>query len=471
MMTCASATFPSFKCRAAALGEQSKLRRQRQLRLGFGFMLLLHGDQARSGGNQRKNSHDASDEGQHAHRATAYALLGSLRALDVIDEIGLGVRAMLAQETLSIDQVELGEKSGFATRACTPGRESRAQCYVALALAGSVPAGFLEPAPQRVAFLDAAADLEGSALSCTKSRARTHRVMSASWATRTVGAPPASASLTSRRASEWSSASTSLRCAVPGGNVDSGTRLEIARSTVAVGRAHLDQSEQHRTERLTIVGRAALQYGVRPGGNRALQPAEPLVGRKGQGGALGFKHIAAIELIEEIGEQRQCSGFVGDLLCDDLVERHVGRRMVFEADTRRGCGTPDHLAQLRLSGRQELEPPLAFRHVYELGRVVGLVPEILAHRGDDPHATRAHETGNQSDEALPFERCQELVREQLLQLIEHEYESRRLVLQHAAILPCSDRKLSEHGCDRIGGFGRGIAQMRGKTRNRLAPVR
>ena len=67
-----------------------------------------------------------------------------------------------------------------------------------------------------------------------------------------------------------------------------------------------------------------------------------------------------------------------------------------------------------------------------------------------------------------LERRQELVREQLFQLIQHEYESRRLVLQHAAILPCSDRKLSQHRCDRIGGFGRGIAQMRGKTRNRLA---
>ena len=67
-----------------------------------------------------------------------------------------------------------------------------------------------------------------------------------------------------------------------------------------------------------------------------------------------------------------------------------------------------------------------------------------------------------------LERCQELVREQLLQLIQHEYESRSLVLQHAAILPCSDCKLSQHRCDRIGRFGRGIAQMRGKTRNRLA---
>ena len=67
-----------------------------------------------------------------------------------------------------------------------------------------------------------------------------------------------------------------------------------------------------------------------------------------------------------------------------------------------------------------------------------------------------------------LERCQELVREQLFQLIQHEYESRSLVLQHAAILPCSDRKLSQHRCDRIGRFGRGIAQMRGKTRNRLA---
>ena len=79
------------------LGEQSKLGRQRQLRLGLGFMLLLQGDQARSGGKQRKHSHDAGDEGQHANRATAYALIGGLRALDVVDELGLGVRAMLAQ--------------------------------------------------------------------------------------------------------------------------------------------------------------------------------------------------------------------------------------------------------------------------------------------------------------------------------------------------------------------------------------
>ena len=183
---------------------------------------------------------------------------------------------------------------------------------------------------------------------------------------------------------------------------------------------------------------------------------------------MGFEHIAAIELVQEIGEQRQCPGLVGDFLCDDLVERHIGRRVVLEADTRRGRGSPDHLAQLRLCGWQELESAMAFRHMYELGCVVGLVPEILAHRGDDPHATRAHEAGNQGDEALPLQRRQELVREQLFELIEHEYESRGLVLQHAAILSRSDRKLSQHRCDRIGGFGRGIAQMRGKTRNRLA---
>ena len=116
------------------VGEQPQLGRQRQLRLGLGFMLLLQGDQAGSGGKQRENSHDAGDQRQHANRATAYALVGGLRAVDVVNEIGLGVRAMLAQETLSIDQVELGEKSGFATRACTPGRESRAQSSASLLL-------------------------------------------------------------------------------------------------------------------------------------------------------------------------------------------------------------------------------------------------------------------------------------------------------------------------------------------------
>jgi hypothetical protein len=78
---------------------------------------------------------------------------------------------------------------------------------------------------------------------------------------------------------------------------------------------------------------------------------------------------------------------VGDLLGDDLVERYVGRSVVFEADSRCSGGTPDHLTQLRLSGRQELESAVAFRHLYELGRVVRLVPEVLTHRGDEPHAT------------------------------------------------------------------------------------
>src|SRR5688572_2234134 len=236
----------------------------------------------------------------------------------------------------------------------------------------------------------------------------------------------------------------------------------------AVRGAHLDQREQHRTERLTIVGRAALQHRVRPGGDRALQPAEPLVGRKGQGGALAFEHVAAIELIQQIGEQRQRTGLVGDLLRDDLVERHVGRRVVFEADTSRGRGTLDHLAQLRPRWRQQLEPTIAFRYLYELRCVVSLVPEILSHRGDDPHPTRAHETRNESDEALPFVRRQQLVRKQLFELIEYEYESRGLVLQHAAILPRSDRELAELRCYRIGGLGCGIAQMRRQRRNRLA---
>jgi hypothetical protein len=82
--------------------------------------------------------------------------------------------------------------------------------------------------------------------------------------------------------------------------------------------------------------------------------------------------------------------------------------------------------------------------------------------------TRAHETGNESDESLPLERRQELVREQLFELIEQEDESRSLVLQHAAIPPGRDREVSKHCCDRIARFGRGIAQMGGKTRNRLA---
>ena len=345
------------------VGEQAQLGRQRQLRLGLGFMLLLQGDQAGSGGKQRKNGHDAGDEGQHANRATAYALVGGLRALDVVNEIGLGVRAMLAQETLSVDQVELGEKSGFATSARAPGRESRAQCCVALALAGSVSAGFLEPAPQRVAFLDAAADLEGFGIVL-------HEIArpGPSRDERLVGHTDG------RRAARFGIADQQARIGMEQ-RLDQPALRRARRKRrqwhppgdcavdVAVGGAHLDQREQHRTERLSIVGRAALQYRVRPSGNRALQPAEPLVGRKGQGGALGFEHIAAIELIQEIGEQRQCPGFVGDLLCDDLVERHVGRRVVFEADTRRGCGTPDDLAQLRLSGRQELEPAMAFRHV------------------------------------------------------------------------------------------------------------
>ena len=55
-----------------------------------------------------------------------------------------------------------------------------------------------------------------------------------------------------------------------------------------------------------------------------------------------------------------------------------------------------------------------------------------------------------------------------LELIEHQYESRGLVLQHAARLSCSDRQLSERRRDRVGRLGGSIAQMRGKTRNRLA---
>jgi hypothetical protein len=110
----------------------------------------------------------------------------------------------------------------------------------------------------------------------------------------------------------------------------------------------------------------------------------------------------------------------------------------------------------------------AFRHLHELGCLVGLVPEILAHRGNDPHVTRAHQARNESDEAPSFIGRQEFVREQLFELIEQEDESRSLVLQHAAIPPGRDREVSKHCCDRIARFGRGIAQVGGKTRNRLA---
>ena len=53
------------------VGEQTQLGRQRQLRLGLGFMLLLQGDQTGSRGKQRKNGHDAGDQRQRANRATA----------------------------------------------------------------------------------------------------------------------------------------------------------------------------------------------------------------------------------------------------------------------------------------------------------------------------------------------------------------------------------------------------------------
>ena len=67
-----------FQLSGCCVGEQAQLRRQRQLRLGFGFMLLIKGDQPRSGGKQRKYSHDTGNERQHAHRAIAYALVGGL---------------------------------------------------------------------------------------------------------------------------------------------------------------------------------------------------------------------------------------------------------------------------------------------------------------------------------------------------------------------------------------------------------
>ena len=109
------------------------------------------------------------------------------------------------------------------------------------------------------------------------------------------------------------------------------------------------------------------------------------------------------------------------------------------ADTRRGRRTPDNLTQLRLRRRQQLESAMAFRQLYEFGCVIGLVPEILPHRSDDPHATRAHETANESDELLPLVSCQALVGEELFELVQHEYEARSFVLEHAAILPRSDR--------------------------------
>src|SRR5208283_1584929 len=74
---------------------------------------------------------------------------------------------------------------------------------------------------------------------------------------------------------------------------------------VAFGGAHLDQREQHRAERLAILGRATLEHGLGLRGNRALQPAQALVSRIGKRVSVSFHHIASVELVKKIRKQRK----------------------------------------------------------------------------------------------------------------------------------------------------------------------
>jgi hypothetical protein len=117
---------------------------------------------------------------------------------------------------------------------------------------------------------------------------------------------------------------------------------------------------------------------------------------------VSFKNVESVQLIHEVGQQRQGAGFLCDFLGDDFVERHIGGLMMFEADAGRRRGTPDHLANLRLCRWQQLKPAVAVSKLHQLRRAVSLVPEILSHRGDDPDKSRAHQAGQKSDKTLAF---------------------------------------------------------------------
>ena len=136
--------------------------------------------------------------------------------------------------------------------------------------------------------------------------------------------------------------------------------------------------------------------------------------------------------------------------------------MHFKADAGGLRRAADHLAQLRRPGRQEFEPPVAFRQAYELRRLVRPMPEVLPHRGEDPHQTRAHETGQKLDEPQSLAERYAITGEELLELIDDENEFCSLVLQHAARLTRLRRELAECGADRIARLHRGIAQMGSK---------
>ena len=147
---------------------------------------------------------------------------------------------------------------------------------------------------------------------------------------------------------------------------------------------------------------------------------------------MSIQHVVSIELVKKIREERKRAWLSGDFLGDHLIERNIGRAMHFEADA---CGLrrpADHLAQLGGPGRQEFEPPVAFRQMYQLRRLVGTMPEVLSHRGDDPDQTRAHETVQKLDEQSALADRYAFIGKQLLELIDHQDQLGGFILQHAA---------------------------------------
>src|SRR5450631_2129172 len=136
--------------------------------------------------------------------------------------------------------------------------------------------------------------------------------------------------------------------------------------------------------------------------------------------------------------------------------------MHFKSNARGLRRAADHLAQLSRTGRQEFEPPVAFRQAYEFRRLRDSMPEVDSHRGHDPHQTRAHETAQKFDELLALAGGYAIAGEDLLELIDEENELCGLVLEHATRLTRLRCELTECRAKGIGRRCRSIPQMGSK---------
>ena len=133
----------------------------------FRLMLLARRNPSRRGGEDCQHCDHARDRRKGPHLARAAAGLVRQRPFNVRDEVRLEVLALLAQQSPAIGKVKIGQQPLLAApMACG--------CEVA-------------PTPINAPRCDGGCR-EPRRCQRTNSRARAQREMSASWATRIVGA-------------------------------------------------------------------------------------------------------------------------------------------------------------------------------------------------------------------------------------------------------------------------------------------